>query len=432
MSDLNELLTARPHLQMHAMDGLVMEDVPLQGVVREVGTPCWVISAGAIRARYRALATAFAGMDMHIHYAVKANDHLAILRLLHGLGAGADVVSGGELHRAITAGISPRDIVFSGVGKTEAELRDAIGRAIAQINIESAEELEMVSAIAASMGRVAKIALRINPDVDPGTHAKITTGRAGNKFGIAYADALALYRRAAGLPGIQPVGLAVHIGSQILSMAPYLAAYARVAALIGGLREAGFAPERVDCGGGLGIPYRAEPAATPEALAGAIRQTLGGLGLSLIVEPGRWLVGPAGLLLTSVILVKQASPRRFVVLDAAMNDLIRPAMYDAWHEFVPLNAADALGEPIPTDIVGPVCETGDTFATNRTLPAPSAGAGLAILDCGAYGSVMSSNYNARPLAAQVLVAGHQWSVIRPRQTLSSLWEAEMVPEFLQT
>jgi len=198
------------------------------------------------------------------------------------------------------------------------------------------------------------------------------------------------------------------------------------------LREDGFAPERVDCGGGLGIPYRAEPAATPEALAGAIRQTLGGLGVSFMVEPGRWLVGPAGVLLTSVILVKQADPRRFVVLDAAMNDLIRPAMYDAWHECVALNAVDALGEPIPTDIVGPVCETGDTFARDRNLPPLRPGAGVAILDCGAYGSVMSSTYNARPLAAQILVAGHEWSVIRPRQTLSSLWEAETMPGFLQT
>jgi diaminopimelate decarboxylase len=277
-----------------------------------------------------------------------------------------------------------------------------------------------------------RIALRINPDIDPGTHAKITTGRAGNKFGIAYGDAPALYARAAGLPGLLPVGLAVHIGSQILAMAPYLAAYARVAELVGALRADGLTVARVDCGGGLGIPYRVEPAASPAALAGAIRQTLGALGVSLMMEPGRWLVGPAGVLLSSVILVKQAVPRRFVVLDAAMNDLIRPAMYEAWHEFVPLDPVDALDVRTPADVVGPVCETGDTFATNRPMPALRPGAKMAILDAGAYGSVMSSTYNARPLAAQVLVAGHEWAVIRPRQTLSALWEAEMIPGFLQT
>jgi len=430
MTGFAELVAARPHLSMHAMDGLVMEDVPLRQIAEDIGTPCWVLSAGAIRGRYKALAAAFSGMDVHVHYAVKANDHLAVLSLLGGLGAGADVVSEGELLRAEAAGIGTDRIVFSGVGKTETELRAAIARDIEQINVESAEELDMISGLATAMGREVRIALRINPDVDPKTHAKITTGRAGNKFGIAYDDAVSLYRRASALPGLKPVGLALHIGSQILSMAPYLAAFTRVAELVTALRAAGLSPERVDCGGGLGIPYRDEAASLPEALAGAMRRTLGGLGLSLMVEPGRWLVGPAGVLLTSVVLVKQAQPRRFVVLDAAMNDLIRPAMYDAWHGIVPLSPVDAVAPLSPADVVGPVCETGDTFATDRALPPLRPHANMAILDVGAYGAVMSSTYNARPLAAQVLVQGSEWSVIRPRQTHHAMWQAERVPEFL--
>ncbi len=431
MTYVADLLAARPHLTMHALDGLVMDDVKLAAIAQQVGTPTWVMSAGAIRSRYAALAAAFAGQDVHIHYAVKANDHLAVLRLLGRLGAGADVVSEGELRRAEAAGIAASRIVFSGVGKSLPALRAAIASDIAQINVESAEELEMLAGMAQAMDRPVRVSLRINPDVDPGTHAKITTGRAGNKFGIACSDALALYRRAAALPNVNPVGLAVHIGSQIMTMAPYVAAFTRVAELIHALREAGFAPARVDCGGGLGIPYRNEPASTPAALAGAIRTTLGGLGVRLMIEPGRWLVGPAGVLLTSVILVKHAAARRFVVLDAAMNDLVRPAMYDAWHEIVPLSPIDAQGALSPADVVGPVCETGDTFATDRMLPALAPNANMAILDAGAYGAVMSSTYNARPLAAQVLVDGAFWSVIRPRQTIESLWETELVPEFLR-
>ena len=288
----------------------------------------------------------------------------------------------------------------------------------------------MLSGIAHGMGRTAQVALRINPDVDAGTHAKITTGRADNKFGIAYDAAAGLYAHAAGLPGIEPVGLALHIGSQIMSMTPYRAAYSRAAELVRALRAAGQTVRMVDCGGGLGIGYRNEPAASPAAFAGAIRTTLGGMDLSLAIEPGRWLVGPAGVLLASVILVKSTGNRRFVVLDAAMNDLLRPAMYEAWHGIVPVSAVDAVQPAAPNDIVGPVCESGDTFARARALPAVGRNARLAILDAGAYGSVMSSTYNARPLAAEVLVDGERWSVIRARQPIEALWAGETVPDWI--
>ena len=427
-----ELIAARPHLSMHAMDGLLVEGVPLNAVADAVGTPTWVLSAGAIRTRLRALQGAFrdTGLPVSIHYAVKANDHLAVLRLVRQEGAGADVVSGGEISRALQAGIAASDMVFAGVGKAAWELRLALEHGVGQINVESAEELATLSAVAAGMGRTARVALRINPDVDAGTHAKITTGRADNKFGIAYGTAHALYAHAATLPGIEPVGLALHIGSQILSMAPYRAAYARMADMVRELRAAGQTVGTVDCGGGLGIAYRDELPASPAAFAGAIHKAFGGMGLHVAVEPGRWLVGQAGLLLASVVLVKRTGARRFVVLDAAMNDLVRPSMYDAWHGVVPVSAVDAVRPTSPADLVGPVCESGDTFARARELPDLAADARLAVLDAGAYGSVMSSTYNARPLAAQVLVDGDRWAVIRARQPLEALWAGESVPEWL--
>jgi diaminopimelate decarboxylase len=433
-----ELIAARPALSMHAMDGLILDEVPLNRIADEFGTPTWVYSAATMRARHAALGTALtdARLDARVHYAVKANDHLAILRLFAREGAGADVVSEGELLRARAAGIPGSRIVFSGVGKSVRELRLALAEDIAQINVESAEELAMLSAVATAVGRTARVALRVNPDVDAGTHAKITTGRARDKFGIAYSQAAALYAHAATLPGVRPIGLAVHIGSQILSVAPYRAAYARVAELVRGLRADGFAVETVDCGGGLGIPYRDEPAPSPTALAGAISAALHNLNLRLTVEPGRWLVGPAGLLLASVILVKQvgfdqAAGGRFVVLDAAMNDLIRPAMYEAWHGIVPVSAAEAVGNASPADVVGPVCESSDTFARGRMLPALAANSRVAILDAGAYGSVMSSTYNARPLAAEVMIDGGQIALIRARQAHAALWADEHIPKFLE-
>ena len=394
-----------------------------------------MLSAGFLRSRFRALRRALdeAGLPetteggAAIHYAVKANDHLAVLSLLAREGAGADVVSGGELLRALRAGIAPGRIVFSGVGKTDDELRLAAAKGVGQVNVESAEELDRLSVLAGD--RTVPVALRVNPDVDAGTHAKITTGRAGNKFGIAWNEAAGLYARAASLPGVRPVGLAVHIGSQIMAPAPFRAAWERLADLVRTLRAAGHAVEAVDCGGGLGVGYRNEPGMTPAAFAGAMQATLGRLGVRLAVEPGRWLVAQAGVLLASVVTEKHTGARRFVVLDAAMNDLLRPAMYEAWHGLVPVAPADAVAAVSLADIVGPVCETGDTFARDRAVPPLRPGALAALLDAGAYGAVMSSTYNARPLAPVVLVDGAHWTVIRPRQPVEELWAGEVVPSW---
>ena len=424
-----ELIALRPGLKYDAMDGLLMDGVPLAGIADVAGTPTWVYSAATMRARYAALAGAMAdaGLDVRIHYAVKANDSLSVLSLFAGHGSGADVVSGGELLKSLRAGVPASRIVYSGVGKSATELTLALQQDIGQINVESAEELFILSALATAQNRTARVALRVNPDVDAGTNDKITTGRATDKFGIPYADAVALYATAASLPGIQPVGLATHIGSQILDIAPYRRAFARIASLVVAVRESGHAVEAVDCGGGLGIPYRNEPAPSPAGLAAAMKQAFHNLDVRLAMEPGRWLVGPAGLLLASVVLVKQTPFEPFIVLDAAMNDLVRPAMYDAWHGIVAVSATDALAPARRHSVVGPVCESGDTFARSRTLPALAPGARVAILDAGAYGAAMSSTYNARPLAAEVWVDRNRWSVIRDRQPLEALWERERLP-----
>jgi diaminopimelate decarboxylase len=428
-----DLLAARPALAMRAQDGLCFEDVPLNAIADAHGTPVWVYGAGSIRARYAALVQAFAdaGLAPHIHYAVKANDHLAILSVLRAAGAGADVVSLGELARALKAGVDAADIVFSGVGKSRAELAAALNAGIGQINVESAEELSVLSEIAAALGKTAKIVLRMNPDVDAGTHAKITTGRADNKFGIAAHEIPALYAHAAGLPGIEPVGLALHIGSQILSPVPYAAAYGKAAVLVRELRAAGQSVQVLDLGGGLGIGYRDEPGISLAAFANTVRRSVGDLGVTLLLEPGRYLLGPAGLLLASVIVEKHADEKRFVVLDAAMNDLLRPALYDSYHGILPVSAVDFVSPAALAEVVGPVCETGDTFAAGRLLPGLAEGARVAILDAGAYGAVMSSTYNARPKAAAVLIDGGQFNLITPRQRLEDLWADEKLPDGLK-
>ena len=432
--DTAELLARRPQLSMQVLGGLMLEEVPLQAIADALGTPVWVIGAGTLRARYRRLRDALdeAGLQASVQYAVKANDHLAVLRVLSAQGAGADVVSGGELLRARAAGLDPRRIVFSGVGKSEAELRLALGQEIGQINVESVEEIEMLSALAQGMNRRARIALRVNPDIDAGSHAKITTGRAGDKFGIPHREIASLYVRAASLPGLLPVGLAVHIGSQIGAVAPFRAAYACLAELVRGLREQGQPVSSVDCGGGLGVSYRDETEGSPRALAGAIRATLGGLGLHIMVEPGRWLAAPAGVLLGAVLLVKRAPDGEppFIVLDCAMNDLLRPSLYDSWHGVVPLSPRAAAAPASRAHLVGPVCESGDTLARDRLLPPLQAGDRVAILDTGAYGAVMSSTYNARPLAAAALVDGARWTTIRPRQQTTALWRDEIVPDWI--
>ncbi len=426
---VHELIAARPGLRYSPLDGLLLDDVPLIAIAQAIGTPTWVYSAATLRSRYQELADAMAdsGLDIQIHYAVKANDGRAVLTLLGNLGAGADVVSAGELLKARHAGIPASRIVYSGVGKSAAELQLALSEEIGQINIESADELEMLAGLASATGRTVRVALRVNPDVDAATNDKITTGRATDKFGIAYGQAAELYAKAAAMPGITPIGLATHIGSQILGLAPYRDAFQKLADLVRRLRQQGFRVESVDCGGGLGIPYRNQPAPSPAGLAAAMHQAFHSLDVRLAIEPGRWLVGPAGLLLASVMLVKQTLFQPLIVLDAAMNDLIRPAMYDAWHGIVPLSAADAAAPAVDYTIVGPVCESGDTFARNRALPSLARDARVAILDTGAYGRVMSSTYNARPLAAEAWVDGGRWSVIRDRQRMEQLWQTEKLP-----
>jgi diaminopimelate decarboxylase len=419
-----ELLASRPHLTRHAFDGLLLEGVPLAGVAQSWGTPTYVYGAGTIRARCRRLVGAMPGVA--VHYAVKALDHPAILSLIAREGLGADVVSGGELRRARRAGFAAGNIVFSGVGKTGAELRQAIEEDIGQINVESAEEFFELAAIAESLGRTARVAFRVNPDVDAGTHEKITTGRATDKFGILVQDIPALYDQASKTPFIDLRGLAVHIGSQIFSTAPFDAAYARIAGLVRDLRAAGLTVPAVDCGGGLGVAYRDEAEMLPQAWAGVIARHFAGLDVALAIEPGRWLVAPAGLLLARVIRTKRSGVARpIVVLDAAMNDLVRPAMYDAWHGILPV-APDALVRaPEAADIVGPVCESSDVFARNRLLAPLAGGSLVAILDAGAYGAVMSSTYNARPRAAAVLVDAGCARLITARQL--DMVEGESLP-----
>ena len=430
-----ELLAQRPQLSAHVLDGLCMDGVPLARIAAECGTPTWVYSAPTLRRRYRALRDALsgAGLNATIHYAMKANDNLAVLRTLAAEGAGVDVVSGGELFVAGRGGISASRTVFSGVGKTAEELREALAAGIFQINAESSEEIERIDAVARSMNLRAPVAIRVNPDVDARTHAKITTGKAENKFGIAIGDAPELYARMAAMPGIRPIGVATHIGSQITAgIAAYRAAYSRLAELVSGLRGAGLPVERVDCGGGLGIPYRDEIAPLPEALAGAIATTLGHLGLPVMIEPGRWIAGPAGVLLTRVITVKHGPTRRFLVLDAGMNDLARPAMYDAWHGILPVAPNRVHAATTPADVVGPVCETGDTFARDRALPHLVSGDLVAFLDAGAYGASMSSTYNARPLAAEAMVeSGHRWAVVRARQNREDLLAHQRLPAWME-
>jgi diaminopimelate decarboxylase len=422
------LITARPALRRHALDGLLYEGVPLAALAAAYGTPCWVYGAGTLRARFRRLQTALPGMA--IHYAVKANDHVAVLSCLAALGAGADVVSFGEFSRALHASVPARRVVFSGVGKSGEELAAALQAGIGQINVESPEELAALSAIASARGATARIALRVNPDVDAGTHAKISTGRAGDKFGVAYDDAAALYAHAAGLPGIMPVGLAVHIGSQIFTMAPFASAYGRMAALIRDIRAAGHDVTAMDCGGGLGVAYENQPAPLPEAWAGTISQAFGGMDLALSVEPGRWIAAPAGVLLARVIRTRrQGMTRPIVILDAAMNDLLRPAMYEAWHGIVPVGAGDLLAPPERVDVAGPVCESSDFFARDRMLAPLKDGALVAVLDAGAYGAVMSSTYNARPFAAQCMVDEGRHALIRARGEAEAPWQDEMIPRF---
>ena len=388
------------------------------------GTPLYAYSAPAIRGRVRALQAALQGFDAGICYAVKANGNGAVLRLLAEEGAGADIVSGGELQRALLAGIPAQRIVFSGVGKTDAEIAMALGAGIARFNVESRAELDAIQRIAAANGHVARASVRINPDVDALTHAKISTGKAENKFGVSVSEARAWFDAKAGWPDVRLDGLHMHIGSQLLSLDPVRQALRRMAAFWKELEAAGHAIASIDVGGGLGVRYReGERAPDANEYAAAIREALAGFTGRILVEPGRWLVAEAGLLLTRVLLEKQGDARRFLVLDAAMNDLLRPSLYEAWHDIVRIGG-DGDGERVAYDVVGPVCETGDTFATGRVLPRCAAGDLVAILGAGAYGASMGSTYNSRPLPPEVLVDVGRYAVIRKRQTFDEMIAGE--------
>lgn len=399
------------------------EGVDLEALAQREGTPLHVYSAVAIRQRIEALQAALAGLDAGICYAVKANGNLAILQLMRDAGVGADIVSGGELHRALRAGIAARDIVFSGVGKQADEIAVALDAGVARFNVESFDELESIERIAASRDVQACTSVRINPDVDAMTHAKISTGKSENKFGVAIDEARRWFDTAGARPHVRLDGLHVHIGSQILDLAPFRQAFARVAAFKRELRAAGHAIRCLDVGGGLGVRYReGDEPPRAEDYVGTIREAFADHDGRLLLEPGRWLLAEAGVLLTRVIRVKRGKARDFLVLDAAMNDLARPALYDAWHDIVPVSNGER--PRAVYDVVGPVCETGDTFARQRDMPACEAGDLVMIRATGAYGASMASTYNARPLAAEVLVDGDRYAVVRRRQTLDDMLAGE--------
>ena len=411
---------------------LCAEDVRLEDIADEVGTPFYCYATSTIEHHYQAFAEAFAGIEATICYAVKANSNIAVVRTLAQLGAGADVVSGGELKRALAAGVAPEKIVFSGVGKNEDEMAAALKAGVARINVESDPELETLNRVASSMGVTANVAIRVNPDVDANTHDKIATGKRENKFGIEWTRAHEVFSRAAALPAISAAGVAVHIGSQICDLKPFEDAFIRVRDLVAILRADGHVIDSLDVGGGLGIPYGdgGAPVPSPADYAKTVQSVLGGLGCRLILEPGRAIVGNAGVLATRVLYIKEGASRSFVIVDAAMNDLLRPALYDAHHDIVPARKPAANAPLTKMDVVGPVCETGDTFAEQRPLPEVKAGDLLAIRTAGAYGAVMSSFYNSRPLTAEVMVKGGSFCVVRQRISVDDMLAREVLPGWL--
>jgi len=417
------------HFDYH--DGqLCAEDVSLTRIADEVGTPFYCYSTATLERHFRVFQQALTGLDTTICFAVKANSNIAVIRTLAALGAGADVVSEGELRRALAAGVPPGKIVFSGVGKTRRELELALQSGILQINVESEPELEELNDVALAMGKRAVIGVRVNPDVDAGTHAKITTGKKENKFGIEWTRAPQVLRRAHGMAGIEVAAVAVHIGSQLTDLQPFNDAFRRVRDLVLMLRTDGIPLRRIDLGGGLGVPYDHEIPPQPSEYADVIRANLGDLGCHLVVEPGRALVGNAGVLVSRVIYVKDGATRTFIICDAAMNDLVRPAMYDAHHDIRPVREA-ADGAPLlPVDVVGPVCESGDTFAKQRPLPPLKAGDLISFATAGAYGATMSSTYNTRPLVPEVMVKGGTFAVVRARPTYEDMLAQESLPEWL--
>jgi len=409
---------------------LFAEDVAVTDLAETVGTPFYCYSADMLRRNYTDFAGAFTGLDATVCYAVKANSNQAVIALFAALGAGADVVSEGELRRALAAGVPAEKIVFSGVGKTRAEMTMALEADCGQFNIESEPELAVLSDVASALGKTATIVLRVNPDVDADTHHKISTGRAGDKFGIELDRIREVYAAAAALPGVNPAGLAVHIGSQLTRLDPFRDAFGRVAALVRDLRSDGLHVDRVDLGGGLGIVYRDEIPPIPTDYAEIVRDVFGGMDLALTFEPGRRLTGEAGILVTRVIYVKESGGRKFAVVDSAMNDLIRPTLYEAWHDIDPVTQPVDNAEISPVDIVGPVCETGDVLAVQRDMPPLAPDDLLAVRSAGAYGAVMSSTYNSRLLIPETMVNGAQFAVIRPRHDYDTLIGQDVVPGWI--
>ncbi|MAQ38310.1 MULTISPECIES: diaminopimelate decarboxylase [Thioclava] len=414
-------------------DGVLhAEDVPIPEIAAAVGTPFYVYSTATLERHFKLFEEALGWTDHLICFAIKSNSNLAVLKVLGDLGAGMDVVSGGEYRRARAAGVPGDHVVFSGVGKTREEIAYVLENGIRQFNVESEPELLAISEIAASMGVTAPIALRVNPDVDAKTHEKIATGKSENKFGIPIAKSRAVYAEAAQLPGIEVVGIDVHIGSQLTDLEPFEAAFLKVRELTEALRADGHDIRRLDLGGGLGIPYERSNSAPPLPIeyGQVIQRTVGDLGCEIEIEPGRLISGNAGLLVSSVIWLKEGEGRDFLILDAAMNDLVRPSMYGAYHDIVPVIEADPGTESAPFDIVGPVCETGDTFAKARNLTPLGPGDLVAFRSAGAYGAVMSSEYNSRPLIPEVLVRGGEFALIRARPSFEEMLSRDTIPEWL--
>jgi diaminopimelate decarboxylase len=411
---------------------LCAEDVPVSEIAAAVGTPFYVYSTATLTRHYRLFTEALDPLPHLVCFAIKSLSNVAVLKTLGDLGAGMDVVSLGEYRRARAAGVPGERIVFSGVGKTGAEMQAALAGGIRQFNVESEPEMRVLSEVATGLGRVAPITIRVNPDVDAKTHEKIATGKKENKFGIPLARARGVYAEAARLPGLHVVGIDVHIGSQLTDLAPFEEAYAKVADLTLALRADGHDIRRLDLGGGLGIPYQRSNAAPPlpTDYGEMVRRTVGHLGCEIEIEPGRLIAGNAGLLVAAVIYVKEGEGRDFLILDAAMNDLIRPAMYGAHHDIVPVIEPAPGAETRPYDIVGPICETGDTFAKAREMPAVSAGDLVAFRSAGAYGAVMASEYNSRPLVPEVLVHGDHFAVIRERPSFDEMLSRDRLPEWL--
>jgi diaminopimelate decarboxylase len=397
------------------------EDVDLALLAEEVETPFYVYSTATLERHFKVMNEAFAGTEHLLCYAMKANSNQAVLKTMAALGAGMDVVSEGELRRALAAGVPARKIVFSGVGKTAREMALALKEGIACFNVESEPELELLSEVAQRVGQRAAISIRVNPDVDAKTHAKITTGKADNKFGISYTRASEVYARAAALPNIDVAGVDMHIGSQITELAPFEQAFKLMASLVEKLKSEGHNIRHLDLGGGLGVPYRGDNDIPPhpDEYAQMVKRTLGHLNLKYMLEPGRMIVGNAGILVTRVIYVKENEGNTFIIQDGAMNDLIRPTLYDAYHEILAVDESRS-AETIEADVVGPVCETGDYLAKKRRMPKLKAGDLIAVMTAGAYGAVQSGTYNTRPLVPEVLVNAKQWALVRPRQTYEDL------------